>query len=227
MKIFTKYLGLCGMAMLSTALQAQTISFETKDYKTLGVYDTWAQSPFRTGALEGNVSVVDNHLADASSNTSGKILGVQRSRLGSNTFGVRIDLNETFELTPEVKYCHIMIHKPTSGRVMLIGLGKRADRAEQSTEVEQFWAYPINDVKANEWFDAVFPIKGNGGIDIYSLVLVPDCEAPHTLSSDFVAYIDEIVIDKSLNPRFGVGDYPVNFSPSAGWGRDDRKITAL
>ncbi|MDE7410942.1 MAG: hypothetical protein K2M94_02775, partial [Paramuribaculum sp.] len=74
---------------------------------------------------------------------------------------------------------------------------------------------------------AVFPIKGNGGIDIYSLVLVPDCEAPHTLSSDFVAYIDDIVINDSLSPRFGLGDYPVNFSPSAGWGRDDRKITAL
>lgn len=227
MKTFTKYLGLCGMTMLSAALQAQTITFETKDYKTLGVYDTWEQSPFRTGALEGNVAVVYNHLADGSTNPSEKILGVQRSRLGSNTFGVRIDLNETFELTQQVKYCHVMIHKPTDGRVMLIGLGKRANRPEQSNDVEQFWAYPVNDVKVGEWFDAVFPIKGNGGIDIYSLVLVPDCEAPHTLSTDFIAYIDDIVINDSLSPRFGLGDYPVNFSPSSGWGRDDRKITAL
>ncbi|MDE7411597.1 MAG: glycoside hydrolase family 16 protein, partial [Paramuribaculum sp.] len=154
MKTFTKYLGLCGMAMLSTAIQAQTITFETKDYKALGVYDTWEQSPFRTGALEGNVAVVDNHLADASTNPSGKILGIQRSRLGSNTFGVRIDLNDTFELTQAVKYCHVMIHKPAEGRVMLIGLGKRANRPEQSNDVEQFWAYPVNDVKVGEWFDA-------------------------------------------------------------------------
>lgn len=227
MKNFTKHIGLCGLAMLPFAMQAQTINFESQDYKTLGVYDTWVQSPFRTGALSGNVAVVDNHLKDADSNDSEKILGVQRSRFGSNTFGVKIDLNETFELTPTVKYCHVMIHKPTSGRVMLIGLGKKTNRDDQSTDVEQFWAYPVSDVKTNEWFDAVFPIKGNGGIDIYSLVVVPDCEAPHALSSDFVAYIDDIEINSTLTPRVGLGDYPVNFATTSGWGRDDRKVKGL
>ena len=87
---------------LSLAASAQTINFENTDYKGLGVYDTWEASPFRTGALEGNYAVVDNHLTAVEEmlgeapNPSQKILAVQRSRFGSNTFGVRIDLNETF-----------------------------------------------------------------------------------------------------------------------------------
>ena len=228
MKNLKKYIGLCGVAMLSVAAQAQTIAtFETEDYKQLGVYDTWVGSPFRTGDLEGNVAVLDNHLKDSESNGTSKILGVQRSRFGSNTFGVRIDLKETFELTPTAKYVHVMIHKPTEGRVMLIGLGKRQDRPEQSAEVEQFWAYPANDVKVGEWFDAVFSIKGNGGIDIHSLVLVPDCEAPHGMTEDFVAYVDEIEITNNIKPRFGLGYYPVNYAMEADWGRSDRKINGV
>ncbi len=222
MKNLKKYIGLCGVAMLPTLAQAQTIGFETQDYASLGVYDTWEASPFRTGALTGNIAVVDNHLKADDVNTSEKILGFQRSRFASNTFGARINLKETFELTPTVKYAHVMIHKPTTGRVMLIGLGKRADRETQSAEVEQFWAFPVNDVKAGEWFDAVFAIKGNGGIDIHSLVVVPDLEAPHTLTSDFVAYIDDIVINSDIRPRVGVEDYAVNFSSDSGWGRNDR-----
>lgn len=222
-----KYIGLCGIALLPTVIQAQTITFETQDYQALGVYDTWEQSPFRTGALEGNVAVVDNHLASDDSNNSSKIAGIQRSRFGSNTFGLKIDLNDTFELTPTTRYAHVLIYKPTAGRVMLIGLGKKANRAEQSNDVEQFWSFPITDVKAGEWFDAVFPIKGNGGIDIYSLVVVPDCEAPHTLDADFVAYVDDIVINDEIRPRIGIEDYAVNFSKDAAWGRSDRKITGV
>ena len=42
---------------------AQTeITFETQDYKSIGVYDTWEASPFRTGVLKGNYQVIDNHL---------------------------------------------------------------------------------------------------------------------------------------------------------------------
>ncbi len=228
MKNLKKYIGLCSVAMLSTMAQAQTVAtFETADYGAIGVYDTWPESPFRTGALTGNYAVVDNHLQDDDTNSTSKILGVQRSRFGSNTFGVRIDLKETFELTPTAKYVHVMIHKPTEGRVMLIGLGKRQDRPEQSPEVEQFWAYPANDIKVGEWFDAVFAIKGNGGIDIYSLVIVPDCEAPHQLTEDFVAYVDEIVINDNMKPRFGLGYYPVNFATDAEWGRSDRKINGV
>lgn len=226
MNILKKYIGLCGLALLPAAIQAQTIGFDTEDYAAIGVYDTWEQSPFRTGELQGNVAVVDNHL-QSEANSSEKMLGVQRSRFGSNTFGVKIDLKNTFELTTTTKYVHVMMHKPQAGRVMLIGLGKKSNRAEQSNQVEQFWSYPVNDVKTDEWFDAVFPIKGNGGIDIYSLVVVPDCEAPHNLGADFVAYIDDIVINNDLKPRVGLEDYSVNFASDAAWGRDDRKITGV
>lgn len=124
MKKMKKYIGLCGLALLPIAVQAQTITFETEDYAGLGVYDTWEASPFRTGELSGNVAVVDNHLKSTDGNNSDKILGMQRSRFGSNTFGVKIDLKETFELTPTQRYAHVMIYKPREGRVMLIGLGK-------------------------------------------------------------------------------------------------------
>ena len=34
---------------------AQTeVTFDTQDYKSIGVYDTWEASPFRTGVLNGN-----------------------------------------------------------------------------------------------------------------------------------------------------------------------------
>ena len=78
---------------LTTGAQI-AINFEVQDYKSLGVYDTWEASPFRTGQLQGNYAVVDNHLTaeeemlGAAPNTSAKILAVQRSRFGSNTFGV-------------------------------------------------------------------------------------------------------------------------------------------
>lgn len=227
MKKMKKYIGLCGLALLPIAVQAQTITFETEDYAGLGVYDTWEASPFRTGELSGNVSVVDNHLKSIDGNNSDKILGMQRSRFGSNTFGVKIDLKETFELTPTQRYAHVMIYKPREGRVMLIGLGKKSNRADQSNDIEQFWSFPVTDVKVGEWFDAVFPIKGNGGIDIYSLVVVPDCEAPHTLDGDFVAYVDDIVINNEIRPRIGVEDYATNFAKDAAWGRSDRKITGV
>ena len=93
-------------ALLPLPALAQTITFDTEDYASLGVYDTWEASPFRTGALQGNYAVIDNHLNQVEEifgeapNPSAKILAVQRSRFGSNTFGVRVNLKETFELTP-------------------------------------------------------------------------------------------------------------------------------
>lgn len=230
MKKTLKHIGLCAALLVSASATAQTVSinFETNNYKALGVYDTWGESPFRTGALQGNVAIVDNHLADPDTNPSAKMLGVQRSRFGSNTFGARIDLTEPFTIVANEKYyAHVMIHKPVEGRVMLIGLGKRGDREGQSAEVEQFWAYPINDAKTGEWFDAVFPIKCNAGVEIHTLVVVPHCEAPHTLTSDFVAYIDDVEVNDRVEARFGIGDYPVNFASDAAWQRSDRKITAV
>ena len=198
-------------ALLPMSVAAQTICFEEQDYKGLDVYDSWTESPFRTGELPGNYGVIDNHLkaVDAqlgfAPNSSRKILGLQRSRFGSNTFGVRIDLNQTFELTTTTRYIHVMVNRPYSGRMMVIGLGKRQDRLGQSPETEQFWALSSN-IPANRWEEVVLPIKGNGDIDIYSLVVVPDCESTHDYTTDQMCYIDNIEINSDAAPRFSYPD---------------------
>ena len=218
---------------LPMTLAAQTINFETQDYARLGVYDTWEASPFRTGALKGNYAVVDNHLNQVEDvlgvapNPSNKILAVQRSRFGSNTFGVRIDLKETFELTPQTKYLHVMMNRPYSGRVMVIGLGKRQDRSGQSPETEQFWAMSTSPVPANRWQDVVVSFKGNGGIDIYSLVIVPDLESPHDYTEDQVCYIDNIEVSDDSTPKFTYDFYPLNIGKEQLYTRTDRRVTSV
>lgn len=175
-------------------LQAQTsISFDAEDFSGIRIYDSWEESPFRTGCLEGNAAVISNFLCDEINPSSG-ILAVQRSRYGSNTFGVSVGLKETFELTPQVKYVNLMVHRPYGGRVMVIGLGKRRDRKVQPETTEQFWAMSQADVPAGSWQWLSLPVKGNGGIDIYSLVVVPDCESPHGYAEDAVCYIDNISV---------------------------------
>lgn len=220
--------------LLPMAMTAQTnITFEEQDYKALGVYDTWEESPFRTGKLNGNYAVIDNHLTyvdeqlEAAPNDSKKILAIQRSRYGSNTFGVRIDLNETFELTPTTKYIHVMVHRPYGGRVMVVGLGKRTERQGQSPETEQFWAMSTTNVGADKWQDVVLPIKGNGGIDIYSLVVVPDCESPHNYSEDAICYIDNIEVNDNPQSKFVYGYYPVSFDKGQLYTRSDRHVNGV
>lgn len=194
---------------MSAAAQHEVkVDFESASAcKAVGIYDTWAESPFRTGKMKGNVAVVDNFTrsdARVSGNASARILGVQRSRFGSNTFGARIDLNRPFGISPEYQYVHVKLLTPHEGRVMLVGLGKRTDRAGQSAEAEQFWAYAESELKVGEWCDAVFPVKGNAGVEIHSLVFVPDCSSPHNLKSDFVAYIDDIELSADAQPRLQV-----------------------
>ena len=215
------------------AAMAQTINFEVENYKHIGVYDTWEASPFRTGELKGNYGVIDNHLTGVSEelgtapNASKKILAIQRSRFGSNTFGVRIDLKETFELTPQTRYLHVMVHRPYGGCVMVVGLGKRRDRSGQSPETEQFWAMSTKNVTANRWEDVVLPIKGNGGIDIHSLVVVPDCESPHNYTEDQICYIDNIEINNSPTSKFVYGYYPLNFEKTLVNTRSDRYLSGV
>ena len=43
-----------------TAKAQTTITFDAEDYKAIGVYDKWEESPFRTGELEGNAGVALN-----------------------------------------------------------------------------------------------------------------------------------------------------------------------
>ncbi len=213
---------------------AQTeITFDTQDYKSIGVYDTWEASPFRTGALKGNYAVIDNHLTyvddqlGVAPNPSSKILAIQRSRFGSNTFGVRVDLNETFELTPTVKYLHVKVYRPYGGRVMVVGLGKRTERKDQSPEAEQFWAMSTMNIGAGKWQDVVLPIKGNGGIDIYSLVVVPDCESPHNYTEDAICYVDDIKVNNDPMSEFVYGYYQIAFGEDQLYTRNDRFLSAV
>lgn len=229
-----KYLFLAAAAMLSGITYAQSLDFETQNWKKLGVYDTWEASPFRTNALSGNVAIIDNPTKDEINpisntpvNASDKVLAVQRSRYGSNTFGARIDLNETFELTPTQKYLHVWVHRPKSGRVMIVGLGKRKDRHGQSPETEQFWAMSTSDIEAGAWREVVLPFKGNGGIDIHSLVVVPDCESPHNLQEDFIAYIDNISVSDSPLPQLISDNYYINFDKKQKYTRNDRSLTGV
>lgn len=236
-------LATCGLLFCTSLLHAQTteevrIDFENQNYKALGVYDTWKKSPFRSqnkqaAVLEGNVQVVSNidknydEILKATPNASNNVLGFQRSRFGSNTFGARIDLKQPFALTKETKYIHVMIHKPKAGRTMLIGLGKRTDRAGQSTDTEQFWELSTREVEPNKWVDAVFPVKGAGGIEIHSLVVVVDCEDTNGLKDDFLAYIDNIVVNNEAFTTTNREDYPMNYNKDAKCSRTDRGLKGI
>ena len=236
-------LATCGLLFCTSLLHAQTteevrIDFENQNYKSLGVYDTWHKSPFRSqnkqaAVLEGNVQVVSNidknydEILKATPNASNNVLGFQRSRFGSNTFGARIDLKQPFALTKETKYVHVMIHKPKAGRTMLIGLGKRTDRAGQSVDTEQFWELSTREVEPNKWVDAVFPVKGAGGIEIHSLVVVVDCEDTNGLKDDFLAYIDNIVVNNEAFTTTNREDYPMNYNKDAKCSRTDRGLKGI
>lgn len=231
----TKYFALAALA-LPINLMAQTTKVDFEDaagYKSVGVYDTWEESPFRTGELKGNAAVIDNFLPITNDNgdvvnDSKKIVGVQRSRFGSNTFGVRVDLNTPFDLTPEYIYVHVKMYKPLEGRVMLVGLGKRPDRAGQSNDVEQVWVYSSNSTVANQWFDAVFPIKACNGVQIHSLVIVPDVNSPQEMTSDYAAYIDDIEVNNSAEPRIKVASYyGLNYDKETAVDKPERYVKAI
>lgn len=175
------------------------------DYKNVGVYDTWELSPFRTGVLSGNVQVIENHLYSQNGvNRTGHILGIQRSRFGSNTFGARVDLNSPVTIgrdEKDEKYVHALVYSPIATKVQFVGLGKRTTNTwNEKEDVEQFWSEPVN-ISANRWTDIVSQVKTNENVEIYSIVVVPDCSSPHALTEDFVAYIDEIVINNSESRR--------------------------
>ena len=153
-----KHIFAIAASALPLAVGAQTIDFETTMWKQLGVYDTWEASPFRKGQVSGHVAVLDNPpktqlnpLTGEPINPSEKVLAVQRSRFGSNTFGARIDLATPFDLPSKDTYLHVWVNRPKTGRVMVIGLGKRTDRLGQSAETEQFWGMTTTQVEAGEW----------------------------------------------------------------------------
>ncbi len=223
------------------SVQAQTITFDTADYKSIGVYDSWEQSPLRDGRITPAVSVMDNHLTQSNTitgtapNTTSHIVGFQRSRYGGNLCGLRVDLKETFRLTKQPRYVHVMLNRPVAdSRVMLLTLGKRSERADQRTDVEQTWSLNSITPTENEWFDAVFEIKGfsyseadKDGIDIYSLVICPDVTDRSEMSEDFVCYIDQIEINNQPAPRFSTECYAVSFDRNTAVTRSDRHLNGI
>ena len=231
-----------------TAKAQSTITFDTEDYKKIGVYDMWEQSPFRTGVFEGNAAVasnpspgVDAILGEAPNATS-KVVAFQRSRHASNAYGVRIDLKEPIRVTKQLQYIHVMTYlkdKPADSRMMVIGLGKRLENSWswQTGEEEQFWAVTAANVKPKDgWQDVVVEFKGfsyskeenaNSGIDIYSLVIVPDVRSPHADESDWVAYFDQIVVDGNPNKRFTTQEYALSVDEEATISRGDRYLNEV
>ena len=234
------------LMFLSLASSAQTtITFDSEDYKSITVYDKWEESPFRTGALSGNAGVTENpdvavdEVMGVAPNPTGNVLALQRSRFGSNTFGVRIDLKEPIRMTKQLQYIHVMTYlkdKPADSRFMVIGLGKRIEDSWnwQTGEEEQFWAVTNTDLAPKAgWQDVVVSFKGfsyskeenaNSGIDIYSLVLVPDVRSPHADKADWVAYFDEIVIDNNPDKRFSTDKYALTYDKDATTTRTDRSL---
>lgn len=234
-----KYILLCLSLLGSANMQAQSISFENEgEYTNLSVYDTWEKSPFRTGEIANisrYVAIVDNpykevdEVVGSAPNPSEKVLAVQRSRFGSNTFGARIDLPSPIKLGNATKYVHAMIYKPEGEDtpVLLVALGKRSDWPYQSKEAEQLWVKSSSEIVSGKWNDVVFGITTNPNVELHSLVVVPDLSSPHNRTSDFVIFIDEIEVSDQAQPRFSLSNYPVNFDKAQAYTRTDRQFTKI
>lgn len=249
------YITLLALGLAATA-QAQTvIDFDSEDYQNISVYDSWAGSPFREDTvshesrLKGNAQIVDNFLKERFDSVVGrvidasdKIVGFQRSRYGSNLYGLRIDLKTPIRVTSANQYIHVMTYmpqKPSPSKMMVIGLGKHIDDnwKWQSGEDEQFWALSVSDVEAaDRWQDQVFSFTGftysdsieaDRGIDILSLVIIPDVASRSDMAEDFVCYFDSIVVDNNPAKRFSTDYYPVSFDTKATPSRDDRVLNGV
>lgn len=228
-----KYMCLAGLffPIAAVAQQDKTLcDFETPEsYKSVRAYDTCPTSPFNLSNLKGNVQVVENDLNAEDSelgfapNGSNYILGVQRSRYGSNTFGALVELKEPLALKRETQYVHVKFYSTQDAPVMLIGLGNREDRPWQPATTEQFWSVPTSKVHAGAWQDVVFPIMGANGISIKSLLVVVDRQSPHNQMSDFAVFIDDIILSSKANPFFSKSVYPINFEESTAHTRGDAR----
>ena len=232
-----------------TAKAQTTITFDTKDYKAIGVYDQWEESPFRTGKLEGNAGVANNpsttpdEVLGVAPNTTEKVVAFQRSRYASNTYGIRIDLKEPIRVTKELQYVHVMTYlkdKPTASRMMVIGLGNRLEESwsgQTGHDVEQFWSLTTVNVQPKDgWQDIVVSFKGfsyskeenaNSGIDLHALVIIPDVRTPEEDEADWVAYFDEIVVDGNPDKRFSTEMYALTYDEEAVLSRTDRYLNKV
>ena len=69
--------------------------------------------------------------------------------------------------------------------------------------------------------------NANSGIDIYSLVIVPDLRTPQADAGDWVAYFDEIVVDNNPDKRFSTEQYALTYDEEAVLSRDDRYLNKV
>lgn len=226
------YIALAALTMPLAAGAQSIIDFETTETQgaSHSVFDTWEASPFRTNKLKGNVKIVNNpyKVVDEitqAGNTSEKVLAFQRSRYGSNTFGVRVGLNTPIQLTPQTQYVHVKMYTPKTGHIMLFALGRRNDRPDQTEDIVQVEANCISTVKANKWCDAVFAISSAPGVSIHSLLIAPDVQSTHNLDDDFAVYVDDIEVNNSSTPSIQYGVYPLNFDKTAQSDRTGNRYT--
>lgn len=226
------YIALAALTMPLAAGAQSIIDFETTETQgaSHSVFDTWEDSPFRTNKLKGNVEIVNNpyKVVDEitqAGNTSEKVLAFQRSRYGSNTFGVRVGLNTPIQLTPQTQYVHVKMYTPKTGHIMLFALGRRNDRPDQTEDIVQVEANCISTVKANKWCDAVFAISSAPGVSIHSLLIAPDVQSTHNLDDDFAVYVDDIEVNNSSTPSIQYGVYPLNFDKTAQSDRTGNRYT--
>ncbi|MBQ0049263.1 MAG: hypothetical protein KBT12_03345 [Bacteroidales bacterium] len=242
-----KYIIASAAAFMPFAAFAQEdavrIDFEdASQYKNISIYDSWEESPFRNDPSLGNFKVVENIYNQQDTitldtpNPSEHVLGVERSIIGSNLFGVRVDLNQPYHISDNTtRYVHVKMRRPEDidGRVMIIGLGKHSSDtpdyeqtwASQPDSIEQFTVLGNQKPAPGYWSDVVFPIKCAGKVDIYSLVVVVDCEAPHTRENDFIVYIDDILINNSARPNVKPhGYYAVCFEEGEQATNNNRQI---
>lgn len=226
------YIALAALTMPLAAGAQSIIDFETTETQgaSHSVFDTWEASPFRTNKLKGNVEIVNNpyKVVDEitqAGNTSEKVLAFQRSRYGSNTFGVRVGLNTPIQLTPQTQYVHVKMYTPKTGHIMLFALGRRNDRPDQTEDIVQVEANCISTVKANKWCDAVFAISSAPGVSIHSLLIAPDVQSTHNLDDDFAVYVDDIEVNNSSTPSIQYGVYPLNFDKTAQSDRTGNRYT--
>lgn len=226
------YIALAALTMPLAAGAQSIIDFETTETQgaSHSVFDTWEDSPFRTNKLKGNVKIVNNpyKVVDEitqAGNTSEKVLAFQRSRYGSNTFGVRVGLKTPIQLTPQTQYVHVKMYTPKTGHIMLFALGRRNDRPDQTEDIVQVEANCISTVKANKWCDAVFAISSAPGVSIHSLLIAPDVQSTHNLDDDFAVYVDDIEVNNSSTPSIQYGVYPLNFEKTLQSDRTGERYT--
>lgn len=221
------YLSLAAMALACNGFaQTNLCQFENEDYKSISIYDYWSESPFNKGLLKGQFTVYDNPLKNEYNETD-KVLAFQRSRYGSHLFGAKVELNEPIALNPTPQYLHVLIYKPVSGKIALVGLGKRNDRPNQSPETVQFVTSSTKEIASGNWVDAVFSIFGNEAAELHSLVIVPETVSHIPSDSDFTVYIDEIMLSDSSQPRFSNDPYPLTFEADQAITRTDRSIQSI